>query len=133
MTLYQEDTIAALSTPPGFGGIAVIRVSGPQSLSTVQSVFKPAKKIKKWESHQLYLGWIHDKAPIDQVMLAWMKYPHSYTGEEVMEISCHGSPVIVQNILNLLYQTLSKRYPPCRVRGVYQKSVFKWAYGFIAS
>jgi len=105
--MYITDTIAALSTPPGFGGISVLRISGPESFKTLKTVFKPSHPIKNWESHKLYLGWIHDECDkrIDQVMVSWMKGPQSYTAEDVIEISCHGSPVIAQKILRLLFQS----------------------------
>ncbi len=103
--MYIDDTIAALATPPGYGSIAVIRISGSESLSIIQKVFKPIHEISDWQSHHVYLGWIHTSGQnIDQVMVTWFKKPQSYTTEEVVEISTHGSPIIVEKILNILYQ-----------------------------
>ena len=100
--------IAAISTAPGIGGIAIIRVSGPNTISIVDSIFVPFKEtnhISCRNSHTLTFGQI--VAPetlevVDEVVVSLFKAPHSYTGEDVIEISCHGSLYIQQSILNLL-------------------------------
>ncbi len=105
----QADTICALATAPGLGAIAVIRVSGPNTFPIVESVFKTKKgKVKNFEiitSHTLHFGDIVlDDQTLDEVLISVFKNPHSYTGQDTIEISCHGSTYIQQQILQLLQQ-----------------------------
>lgn len=104
--LYNlEDTICAQSTPSGRGGIHVIRVSGPQCISSLKAIFPTFNTIKNIESHHVYYGFIVDpktKEQIDEVLVTYFKALKSFTAEETVEISCHGNPVIVREILNLL-------------------------------
>lgn len=101
-------TIAAISTAAGIGGIAVIRVSGPTATTIVDSVFVPFKQanaIVSRKSHTLTYGQIVDpqsKEVVDEVVVSLFKAPHSFTGEDVIEISCHGSLYIQQRILDIL-------------------------------
>lgn len=101
-------TIAAISTAAGIGGIAVIRVSGPTATTIVDSVFAPFKQanaIVGRKSHTLTYGQIVDpqsKEVVDEVVVSLFKAPHSFTGEDVIEISCHGSLYIQQRILDIL-------------------------------
>ena len=101
-------TIAAISTAAGIGGIAVIRVSGPTATTIVDSVFAPFKQanaIVSRKSHTLTYGQIVDpqsKEVVDEVVVSLFKAPHSFTGEDVIEISCHGSLYIQQRILDIL-------------------------------
>ncbi|WP_416441299.1 tRNA uridine-5-carboxymethylaminomethyl(34) synthesis GTPase MnmE [Leeuwenhoekiella sp. A16] len=100
-----QDTITALATPGGAGAIAVIRVSGPESIAIVDSVFKAKsnKKLIGQPSHTLHLGNIVDGARIiDESLISIFKGTRSYTGEPTVEISCHGSHYIQQEILQLL-------------------------------
>ncbi|WP_435263062.1 tRNA uridine-5-carboxymethylaminomethyl(34) synthesis GTPase MnmE [Tenacibaculum sp. nBUS_03] len=106
--MIQNDTIIALATPAGVGAIAVIRLSGDTSIEIVDSFFKSIKKVKSLrtqKSHTLHLGHIvsNDRI-IDQVLVSIFKNPHSYTGENVVEISCHGSSFIQQEIIQLFLQ-----------------------------
>lgn len=99
----DKDTICAVSTPPGIGGISVIRVSGPLTFSAVQSLcrFVPEKP----ESHRVYYGILKnpgEQTEIDEVVVTWFAAGQSFTGETVAEISCHGNPLICQEILKLL-------------------------------
>ena len=105
----QADTICALATAPGLGAIAVIRVSGPNTFPIVESVFKTKKgKVKNFEiiaSHTLHFGdIILEDQTLDEVLISVFKNPHSYTGQDTIEISCHGSTYIQQQILQLLQQ-----------------------------
>ncbi len=106
--MIQNDTIIALATPAGVGAIAVIRLSGEKSIATVSRFFSSIKKNKslvKQKSHTLHLGHIVDGGKIiDQVLVSIFKNPHSYTGENVVEISCHGSSYIQQEIIQLFLQ-----------------------------
>lgn len=95
-----EDTIVALATAPGVGAIAVIRMSGPKALSIADALF-PSKKISVQPSHTLQVGYLQYGGQIlDEVVVALYKAPRSYTGEDVVEISAHGSPYIQQQILD---------------------------------
>ncbi len=100
-----DSTICALATP-GHGAIAVIRVSGPTAIEITNGIFRPAtkgKQLSKQEPNTIHFGTINngDKL-IDEVLVSLFKAPHSYTGEDSIEISCHGSPYIQQKILELL-------------------------------
>jgi tRNA modification GTPase len=101
--LDWKDTIVALATPPGVGAIGVIRLSGDKSFEIVSAIF-PAKNLIKQKSHTTHFGNLirpDDANILDEVLVTIFKNPRSYTGEDVIEISCHGSPYIQQQILNI--------------------------------
>ncbi|MBC7607618.1 MAG: tRNA uridine-5-carboxymethylaminomethyl(34) synthesis GTPase MnmE [Burkholderiales bacterium] len=103
--MFHQDSIVALATPSGAGAIAVIRISGPDAIVHGCSVFKSVKgkNLTQQRSHTLHLGHIIDGEKIlDEVLMSLFKAPHSYTGENTIEISCHGSPYIQQQIIQLL-------------------------------
>jgi tRNA modification GTPase len=101
-----KETICAIATPPGTGAIAIIRLSGPGSFSICEACFTPKKKnlkLSEAESHTLHFGSISDeKGMLDEVLVSVFRSPHSYTGEDAIEISCHGSSYIQQKIMELL-------------------------------
>ena len=100
----DDDTICAISTPAGMGGIAVIRISGRDAMPIVARCWQGAA-IEQMKSHTAHLGRIIDPADgsvLDEVVLTIFRTPHSFTGEDVIEISCHGSPWIQQEMVNLL-------------------------------
>lgn len=105
MRIRSEETICAISTPPGKGGIAVIRVSGPAALSAVKKI-APSLGKKAIESHRAYFCELFDskKNKVDEVLVTYFMHGKSFTGEEVVEISCHGSTYITQKILDLLIE-----------------------------
>lgn len=97
-----DDTIVALATPPGIGAIGIIRVSGPNAFTAVNELF-PSKNLQQQASHTLHVGFLKDKdTMLDEVVLSLFKSPRSYTGEDVIEISCHGSPFIQENIMQAI-------------------------------
>lgn len=100
----NEDTIVALATPPGIGAISIIRISGPGSVTAVGRIFKGKKPISKAETHTIHYGEIVDQEgiSIDDVLVSVFKQPNSYTGEDSIEISTHGSPLVVQKIISVL-------------------------------
>lgn len=104
MIYSNEDTIAAIATPSGVGAISVIRVSGPESISSVDKIFKGKGSLINFDSHTIHYGKIfaEDKSTIDDVLVSIYKSPNSYTGEESVEISTHGSQLICKNILERL-------------------------------
>ncbi len=106
MTLTDEDTITAIATPHGVGAISVIRVSGPKSLYVADKIFKGKKKISESQSHTIHYGKIYSEnsGVIDDVLISVFKKPNSYTGEDSVEISAHGSPLIAQKIIEILLE-----------------------------
>ena len=102
--MTHTDTIVAMATPAGAGAIAVIRLSGPEAISIASSVFNSVsgKNLSKQKTHTVHLGHIKDgEKIIDEVLATIFKNPNSYTGEDVVEISCHGSHYIQQEIIQL--------------------------------
>lgn len=100
--MYTHDTIAALATPTGSGGVAIIRVSGPQAEVIARKVFLLSRPRETLVSHHLYFGQIIDPATsvsLDQGLLVLMQAPRSYTGEQVAEIHCHGGVLLSRRIL----------------------------------
>jgi len=104
----EKNTICAISTPAGQGGIAVIRVSGEEALTICDKIFVPSKKDKKLSDQQPYtvcFGRIYKKDEVlDEVLVSVFHNPHSFTGEDTVEITCHGSLYIQQEILKLLLE-----------------------------
>ncbi len=97
-----DDTIAALATPPGIGAIGVVRISGKEALAIADKLFT-SKKISLQPSHTLHVGVLTcNNVVLDEVVVALFKGPKSYTGEDVIEISCHGSPYIQQQVLQAI-------------------------------
>lgn len=100
--MISNETIIALSTPPGIGAIGVIRLSGKNAISITNGVFS-GKDLLKQESHTIHFGTIKDgNQVIDEVLVSLFVAPKSYTKENVVEISCHGSNYIIQQIISLL-------------------------------
>lgn len=106
--MINNDTIVALATASGSGAIAVIRLSGKDAISKVDANFKsvkPSKYLVSQKSHTIHLGHVvDDKRVLDEVLVSVFKNPNSYTGENVVEISCHGSQYIQQEIIQLFLQ-----------------------------
>lgn len=97
-----QDTIVALATAPGIGAIAVIRLSGNNAIGIVNEVF-PAKDLTQQATHTLHFGILkYNNEVLDEVVVSLYKNPKSYTGEDVVEISCHGSPFIQEKILKTI-------------------------------
>lgn len=100
-----NDTIAAIATGITNAGIGIIRISGDNAIAVIENIYKTikGKKPSELESHHLYLGNIFDKEEIlDEVLLSVMKAPHSYTGEDTVEINCHGGIFVCKKILKLV-------------------------------
>ena len=113
--MIHKDTIIALSTAPGVGAIAVLRISGPDAISIAEKHFQALgnKKLSTQSSHTIHLGYIIDnKSVIDKVLISLFKDPNSYTGEDVVEISCHGSRYIQQKIMEVLLRSGCRQAEP---------------------
>ncbi len=128
---YSQDTIVALSTPPGIGGIAVIRLSGPAALDIVSAIFKPRGGAcpSAWKTHTVHFGYIVERqgqgdqktdAVIDEVLVTVMRSPRSYTGEDTMEISCHAGLACVRAVLAVCLKAGARLAEP----GEYTKRAF---------
>jgi tRNA modification GTPase len=107
MNRYQ-DTIAALSTPPGESGIAVVRMSGSDALAILGGVFRAAPAAagqKEWEHRRVYVGKLVEPGGdiVDEVMCTVMRAPNTYTGEDLVELSCHGGTLVVRRVLDVLH------------------------------
>jgi len=112
----MEETITAIATPPGRGAIGVIRISGSRAKEILGRVWKSrAHPVENFITHRLYLGNIVDLSTgetVDQVMAALMQGPHSYTAEDVVEISCHGGPQTIKAILNQIVKAGARMAEP---------------------
>lgn len=110
--MINSDTIVALATPQGTGAIGVIRLSGKQAIAICNTVFR-GKNLEKQPSHTIHYGHIMDAGKIiDEVMVALFRAPKSFTTEDVVEISCHGSPYIADQLLQLLIKIGARAAKP---------------------
>lgn len=104
--MYKEDTIAAVATPAGEGGVAIVRVSGPDAERIAREIFaRSGGRNGALRSHTLHYGTIREPktgAALDQALLTLMRRPRSYTGEDVLELHCHGGPLLVRRVLELV-------------------------------
>ncbi|MCX8014753.1 MAG: tRNA uridine-5-carboxymethylaminomethyl(34) synthesis GTPase MnmE, partial [candidate division WOR-3 bacterium] len=104
----MTDTIAAIATAPGISSINVIRVSGKNAIAVIDKIFQGKAKLSQVKSHTVHLGKIINpttKKVLDEVMVAVFRAPNSYTGEDMVEISCHGGDFVASTILNLIIKT----------------------------
>jgi tRNA modification GTPase len=110
--LGWDDTIVALSTPPGVGAIGVIRLSGTKAIDIINALF-PSKDLSTQPSHTLHVGLLKQNGQVlDEVVISLFKGPRSYTGENVVEISCHGSPFIHQQVIDACLQSGARLAKP---------------------
>lgn len=115
MSGRHEPTIAAIATPPGPGGIGIVRISGPDSLRILTQLFTAKRPTPQPISHRLTFGWIKHPTSghiLDEVMAVFMAAPHSYTREDVVEIHCHGNFLILQQILILAQEAGARLADP---------------------
>ncbi len=101
------DTIAAISTPYGTGGIGIIRISGAGAFRVAESIFRSRRGFSEIRSHTVTHGRIIDPISnrmIDDVLLIKMKAPHTFTGEDIVEVNCHGGIVVLRNVLSIIYR-----------------------------
>ena len=114
--MYREDTIGAIATPPGEGGVAIVRVSGIDAEAIGARIFvRSAGKSGRMKSHTLYHGRIRDPQSdriLDEALLTVMRKPRSYTGEDVVEIHCHGGAFVVRQILGLILRQGARQADP---------------------
>jgi tRNA modification GTPase len=115
--MHIDDTVAAISTAPGEGGIGIIRISGKDSLNILDKVFKSKtnKNTMEFASYTIRYGRIvepEDNSVIDEVLVSYMKSPHTYTREDIVEINCHGGPIPVRKILELVLRNGARLAEP---------------------
>ena len=114
--MYEQDTIAAIATPVGEGAVAIVRVSGPDAERIAANVFVRGEgKNGKLASHRLYHGRIQDpdsRKFLDEVLLAVMRKPRSYTGEDIVEVYCHGGAFVVRRVLELVLSQGARHAEP---------------------
>jgi len=109
----MRDTIAAISTPFGEGAIALLRLSGPRAVEVADAVFHAGKAVAELPARQAQFGAVYDgKRKLDDVVLTIFRGPHSYTGEDVVEIGCHGGVLISRRILELLLRNGARAAEP---------------------
>ncbi len=105
MVEFKEDTICAIATPVGEGGIGIIKISGPETSAIARTLFFPHKPVHSLKSRHLYYGAVKDPGSgevIDEVLLSYMAAPHTYTREDVVEINCHSGFAVLSHILELV-------------------------------
>lgn len=120
---YRTDTIAAISTAMTPSGIGIVRISGPDAFQTADKVYrgKKGKKLSEQKSHTVHYGYIVDKGEtIDEVLVLLMRGPHSYTGEDTVEIDCHGGVLVMRKILETVIQNGARPAEP----GEFSKRAF---------
>jgi len=103
--MFESDTIAAISTPHGTGGIGIIRISGDEAFNIAARIFKSKNKFQDIKSHTINYGKIVDPSSgetIDEVLLSKMEKPNTFTREDVVEINCHGGIVVLKRVLELV-------------------------------
>lgn len=113
--MNTTETIAAISTGMNNAGIGIVRISGESSFKTASGIFftKSGKKIEKFDSHRVYYGYIKDKDEIiDEVLLIALKSPRSFTGEDTIEIDCHGGNLVMRRILNTVIKNGARLAEP---------------------
>ncbi|SRR5579884_2541771 len=111
--MQLRDTIAAISTPPGRGGLGVIRLSGPQAREIAEKILG-FRRGHEWKARYAAMAVLHDAEgqPVDQVVVTWFAEPRSYTAQDVIEISCHGSPTVLRYALERAVQSGARLAEP---------------------
>lgn len=109
----HTDTICALATPPGVGGLAVIRVSGPRAIEFCDQYFVGKTSLSEAETHTIHYGWwVVEESRVDAITATVFHSPHSYTGEYVVEIGCHGGVFVVEQIIGSLLRAHARLADP---------------------
>nr|PZN23352.1 MAG: hypothetical protein DIU80_16860 [Chloroflexota bacterium] len=97
--MLYDDTIAAIATPPGAGGVGMVRLSGPEALPILERMFVPARR-GAWRPYRMRYGHVVTPAGerVDEALAVYFRGPRSFTAEDVVEISCHGGPLVVHRV-----------------------------------
>jgi tRNA modification GTPase len=113
--MHDADTIAAISSPIGAGGIGIVRMSGPDAHSILKKIFRPRKATRRYVSHRLYLGFLYERdsgMDMDEVFAVFMNQPHTYTKERVAEVFCHGGLAAVRQALTIMLKSGARMAEP---------------------
>lgn len=109
----NQDTIAAIATGMGNAGIGIVRVSGKDALAVACNIFKGKKSPAKWKTHTIHYGYICDGDDVvDEVLVSYMKGPHSYTAEDTIEINCHGGILVTRKVLETVIKNGARAAQP---------------------
>jgi len=111
----NQDTIAAIATPPGMAGIGIVRISGPSARGISEKIFRPRRPVKEFQSHRLYLGRLIDPctgSAVDEVLLSVMAAPRSYTREDVVEINSHSGYLLLSQVLQIILRQGARQAEP---------------------
>ena len=123
--MYSKETIAAISTGMSNSGIGIVRISGEEAFQVIDKIYKGKEVLSKVQSHTIHYGYIVDgKETIDEVLVSIMRAPRTFTGEDTVEINCHGGVYVVKRVLDT-----SKWGKTGRARRIYKESFFKWKDG----
>jgi tRNA modification GTPase len=113
--MHDADTIAAISSPFGEGGIGIVRMSGPDAHSILKKVFRPRKAVRRYASHRLYLGFLYEPesgTDVDEVLSVFMNQPRTYTKERMSEVYCHGGLAAQREILAIILKRGARMAEP---------------------
>ena len=119
-TVSAQDTITAIATPLGQGGVGIVRISGSRSRELSGLLFRSARKdFAGFKSYRLHHGWVMDGDgnDLDEVLVSYMPGPGSYTGEDVVEINCHGGPAVLRAVLEAVLECGARPAGPGRGGG----------------
>ena len=103
--MIQQDTIAALVTAVGESSVGIIRISGPQAVEIAKKIYQGGSDLQKAQSHTIHYGYVYDwrqQKKIDEALFLLMRGPRSFTGEDVVEVQCHGGMVVLKQVLQLI-------------------------------
>ena len=122
----KKDTIAAISTGMTNSGIGIVRISGEEAFAIIDRIYKGKEQLSQAESHTIHYGFIKDREEtIDEVLVSVMRAPRTFTGEDTVEINCHGGTFVVRKVL----ETVIKRGQTGRTGRIYQARIFEWKDG----
>ena len=120
--MLNKETIAAISTGMSNSGIGIVRISGDDAFQIIDRIYKGKKKLSEADSHTIHYGFIKDgDETVDEVLVSVMRAPRTFTGEDTVEINCHGGVYVVQRVL----EKLKKRCETGRTGRIYQACVLK--------
>ena len=120
----KKDTIAAISTGMTNSGIGIVRISGEEAFAIIDRIYKGKEQLSQAESHTIHYGFIKDREEtIDEVLVSVMRAPRTFTGEDTVEINCHGGTFVVRKVLETVIKNGAR---PGRI---YQARIFEWKDG----
>ena len=123
----KKDTIAAISTGMTNSGIGIVRISGEEAFAIIDRIYKGKEQLSQAESHTIHYGFIKDgEETVDEVLVSVMRAPRTFTGEDTVEINCHGGTFVVRKVLETVIKNGARPAEPGRI---YQARIFEWKDG----